>query len=801
MEIVNVINRCLLIDYMPPKYYKSKKTSSFQLKDYNTTFLVIVESPSKCSKIEHYLGANYKCIASLGHLRYIKGLKSIDTKSSFQPTFDVIEEKKEHIHKMKEIIKGYMHQNIFLATDDDREGEGIAWHICQLFKLPLTTKRIIFHEITKPAIVHAVNNPTIINMSLVMAQQTRQILDVIVGYKISPFLWKYLFNNKENSLSAGRCQTPALRLIYENEQKNSKEFSKSYKTTGIFTDKKISCDLNKNIENNEELLVFLNASIDFNYKMEIGEQTISVKTQPKPFCTANLLQTANNNLQMSPKETMSLCQQLYQNGYITYMRTESIMYSKDFVDKINKFIIEGYDSNYLGDTKKLINTNSENPHEAIRVTVVEQKTIPNCKNSRMNTLYKLIWKNTIQSCMSSASFYQNKITITAPEKNYYKTIIESPKFLGWKIIENKTNITEEQNASKSLLMYLESLIKNNKKIHYIEIKSEVTCKKNHSYYNEASLINKLESLEIGRPSTYSTIVETIKDRGYVKKMDIDGQKVVCKDYLLKGKKMNEITNEKIFGNEKNKLVIQPIGVLALEFLTNYFDKIFSYEYTKNMEKQLDLISSKQIEDWKTVCSECYNELKELSTEIKDVKKQSYEISEGYEFIFEKYGPVIKHTLEDGTIDYIPGNNEISIDLYKLQNKEYKLEDLVGACNQCLGVYEEEELYIKNGRYGYYAQWGENKQSIKDIKTPINKINLEIMVKFLNEKKESGGNSNILRTLNETMSVRKGKYGPYVFYKTNTMKKPTFLNIKKFSEGFLKCDANVLIDWLTEEYNL
>ena len=784
---------------MPPKFIKKKYDNTITIRNKNAIFLIIVESPSKCAKIEHFLGSNYSCIASLGHLRYIKGLKSIDTKKTFEPTFDIIDDKKDHIKRMENIISQYQPENIFLATDDDREGEGIAWHICDLFNLSLNTKRILFHEITKTAIINAVNNPTKINMSLVMAQQTRQILDVIVGYKISPFLWKYLYNNKDNSLSAGRCQTPALRLIYENEKDNTKDLIKSYKTIGSFTQKKLLFQLNENFEEENMVNQFLNLSCDFQHKMDIGSQTTSNKSPPVPFCTSKLLQTANSVIQMSPKETMSLCQQLYQGGYITYMRTESTQYSKDFLEKMKKYICDKYDSSYLGDINKLTNANSENPHEAIRVTQIELKTIPDCKNNRMNTLYKLIWRTTIQSCMAIAIYYQNKITISAPLDKQYRTTLESPKFLGWKIIENKQiDIAEDD---KEILMYLNNLVMTNQKIIYNEINSEVSCKKNHSYYTEASLIHKLETLEIGRPSTYSTIVETIKERGYVKKMDVIGEKIVCNDYCLKRNKIEKKINEKVFGNEKNKLIIQPIGIVALEFLTNYFDKIFSYEYTKTMEQQLDLISNNKIENWNIICSNCYNELKELSKSIKDVKKQSYNICDGYEFIFEKYGPVIKHTLEDGNIEYLPGNNEIDIDLNKLKQKKYELHELLDNSTQCLGTYENEDIYIKNGRYGYYVEWGENRESIKTIKTPINEIDIEVITKFLQDKKENKVDNSVLRVLNDSMSVRKGKFGPYVFYRTKEMKKPRFLNIKKFTEGFLKCDENTLVEWLCQEYNI
>ena len=229
---------------------------------------------------------------------------------------------------MDKIIADFTIENIFLATDDDRGGEAIAWHICELFKLPLSTKRIIFHEITKTAIQDAIKKPTTINMSLVMAQQTRQILDLIVGYKISPFLWRYLYNNKDNSLSAGRCQTPALRLIYDNEKNNSKELIKTYKINGIFTQKKIKFELEKHIENEDLLLEFLEKSKTHTYNLQVEPQKLSTSNPPRPFCTSKLLQTANSLLQMSPKETMNHCQQLYQNGFITYMRTENKKYSE-----------------------------------------------------------------------------------------------------------------------------------------------------------------------------------------------------------------------------------------------------------------------------------------------------------------------------------------------------------------------------------------------------------------------------------------------------------------------------------------
>lgn len=788
---------------MPPKYYRKKSTNT-QLTNSNNLnhadYLVIVESPSKCAKIEHYLGVNYCCIASKGHLRQIEGLKSIDTKNSFSPTFTILPEKKEHITKMKSIISKFSSSHIYLATDDDREGEAIAWHICQLFDLPLTTPRIIFHEITKTAIINAVANPTTINMSLVNAQQARQVLDVIVGYKISPFLWKYLYNNKDNSLSAGRCQTPALKLIYENEkERENQKLSKQYKIVGDFTDKHISFSLKNDFVDEIKLNIFLKNSINFAHKISLGSQKVISKSPPKPFHTSRLLQTASNLLHMSPKETMSLCQQLYQGGYITYMRTESDLYSKDFIDKMTSYITKQFNSpNYLGDTARLMNTNSENPHEAIRVTQIELKTIPNCENNRMNTLYKLIWRTTIESCMTSATYNQTKVLISAPDNNEYHTDIEIPKFLGWTIVQSKTDLTEQQSAGTSLLLYIKSLANNNH-ISYNTITSTLSVHSNHSYYTEAGLVNKLESLGIGRPSTYSTIIETIKERGYVKKMDTSGHTFECCDYILKGSQIQRKTHEKTFGVEKNKLIIQSIGIVALEFLTKYFDKLFSYDYTKNMEELLDLISTNTITEWNTICKDCYQQINDLSPKLKDVNKKAYEIKPGYEFIFEKYGPIIRYTNENNEVEYLPGNKEIDIDIVKLENKVYSLDELMMPGSQILGKYRGEEVQIKNGKYGYYVEWGNNRASLKTLGIPITEVTIEKITEFLDNKPNK--EVDILRELNDVMAVRKGKYGAYVFYKRPDMKKPQFLDIKKCPHGFLNCEIDTLVDWLCKEYNL
>jgi len=809
---------------MPPKYYKKKsskpgaKTTSKPLSTNISTakYLIIVESPSKCAKIEHFLGEDYCCIASKGHIRSIEGLKAIDTKNNFHPTFTNITEKQNHIESMRKTIMMFENSNIILASDDDREGEAIAWHICKIFDLPIeTTKRIIFHEVTKNAIIEAVKNPTKINMNLVQAQHARQVLDIIVGYKISPFLWTYLYNNKSNSLSAGRCQTPALRLVYDNEkEKETSQIEQLYKTRGVFFSKSIEFHLNNEFSLKSTVLDFLEKSKTHNHMLKIGEDKQSIKSPPRPFHTSRLLQVASNVLHMSPKTTMEICQKLYQNGYITYMRTESSQYSTIFLENMKNFIIKEYKKpEYVGNLGPISLKDSNNPHEAIRVTHIETKTIPNMDDTRMISLYKLIWKNTVESCMADAIYKNKPVKITAPLENEYIYTIEIPIFYGWKIVSEKSkpNIGSQiQNDGMGLLTYFQSIMDAKKPCPYGYIESEIILKNKHQHYTEASLINKLEDLGIGRPSTFATIVETIQERGYVKKMDIEGTKLSCEEYRLTEKKLVTTTKERVFGNEKGKLVIQPIGIVTLEFLLQYFQELFSYEYTKTMEEQLDIISSNNIEkpEWSDICKQCYDEIKRLSKPMKNIKKQSYPLLEdGYEYIFEKFGPAIKHTLEDGTIEYLTAKKDQEIDLEKLKNKEYKLNDLLEIKNSYLGKYQHEDIFIKNGRYGPYVEYGEGnepdtkkRESIKEIKKPLDEITLEDVTEYLENKKDTNEKTS-LRVLNDVMCIKKGKFGPYVFYKRPDMKKPDFLNIKKFTEGFLTCEKTTLINWLCEKYKL
>ena len=776
---------------MAPKQRVYKSTSIKYNKDANK--LLIVESPSKCSKIEGFLGSEYACIASVGHLQTINSLKDIDTKNNYKPNFKVIEEKKGHISQMQKILNEFSRESIYIATDDDREGEAIAWHICILFGLDINnTKRIIFHEITKTAVINAVENPIIINMDLVSAQFSRQILDIMVGFKISPFLWKYLFNNKDNSLSAGRCQTPAVKLIYDNYKNNNDEINMSYKIVGCFTSQKISFNLNKNLNNYEEVKRFFKESIEWDYKLKIGDQKLSKISQPTPFNTSKLLQIAGNTLNLSPKHTMSICQKLYQAGYITYMRTESNKYAGAFIDSATKYIIAKYGDNYIGDKKKIENFDINNPHEAIRVTSLCNTIINDNKDPKTNSLYKLIYNNTIESCMKEYSANISVISITSPFKNMnYEYKNEIPIFLGWKIVK-KADI--DANKSAGELLYFKSILSN--KIKYNKIKSNVSISINNSYYSEHSLINKLETLGIGRPSTFASIIDVIQTRNYVEKKNIEPKIKKIKEFILEDREIKEELIEKKYGEEKNKLIITNLGILTMDFLYNNFDSIFSYDYTKEMEKSLDEIATGKNKEWSSVCKLCDIDIKDKSKNIKNITKNAFKLDDKYDIVFEKYGPCLRYLDSDGEYKYNKIKNDIELDINKITSKCYKADELIEKEDDLfLGKYENNDVYKRLGKYGAYIEYNGNNKSIKIISKEFRDICLNDVIPIIKET-----NTNIFRVFTGSLSVRKGKYGAYAYYKKENMRKPEFYNIKKFKENFNECSVKTFIDWLCKNYD-
>jgi DNA topoisomerase-1 len=808
-----------------------------------TTTLVIVESPAKCKKIEEYLGPGYKVIASFGHLRELGSLKNVDIENHFTPNYQIIndERKRKHIEFMRKDI--YSADDVILATDDDREGEAIAWHICALFDLPVDkTKRIVFHEITERAIQAAILNPRNIDLNLVYSQQARQILDLLVGFTISPLLWKYIAKNAENSLSAGRCQTPALKLVYENQLEiNNSPGKKVYNTVGYFTNKCIPFDLNARYDSEDKMLTFLEETVNFDHIYNCSAPKKVFKAQPEPLTTSRIQQLASNELHISPKETMRLCQILYEEGHITYMRTDSKKYSKDFIDTAKEYIVKEYmDPRYLNpqidalantkdnaetqeETKKPKKTKktkgeskkeekekdlSQEAHEAIRPTKISVKSVEDKMGPREKKLYKLIWETTLESCMSQAEFFQINASISAPFEAKYTHSSEIVDFPGWKIVKNKYSDAEKS----KVYTYLQS-IKQDAAYHYKKVSCTMSLTDTKSHYTEARLVQLLEERGIGRPSTFSTLIDKIQERGYVKKEDVSGRSLQCNDFELEEETITEKKTTREVGNEKNKLVIQQLGIIVMEFLDKHFNSLFNYDYTRLMEDDLDKISKGE-KDWTLLCDSCLNTMEESCKELKDEKKHEIRIDENHSYIIGKYGPVIKcvegkDAQGKDKVVFKPIKKDINLEV--LERGGYKLEDLLDIDakkkgDPPIGKFHGEDLFIKKGKYGLYANWGESNKSLSCFgNRPAANITYDEVLAIL-MKDELDGNlgkkgPNIIREITSNISIRNSAHGDYLFFKTPKMKKPVFYKLGGFKGDYKNCNIEILKSWIIDEHKI
>jgi DNA topoisomerase-1 len=769
--------------------------------------LVIVESPAKCKKIESYLGPGYKVIASFGHLRTISGLESIDVKNHFDTKYSIIQEeiKQKQIEKIRsEIINA---DEVIIATDDDREGESIGWHICDLFGLNINhTKRIVFHEITETAIQTAISNPKTINIDLVHAQQARQILDLLVGFTISPMLWNCVSNG---ALSAGRCQTPALRLIYDNYVDIKQSPGKLvYNVSGYFTDHNILFHLNKPFNEEIQVKEFLEQckTAEFIYLISSPKKTI--KKPPEPLTTSSLQQFASNELHISPKETMKYAQQLYESGYITYMRTDSKKYSQEFLNKTKRYIENEYGNAYINphldlhlDLEK--QSNIQEAHEAIRPVNIHTKT-PTLDDpkSKAIRLYELIWRRTLESCMHSAQYNSITAKINAPLDSEFVYKTEQPIFLGWQIINHKE--TDDNNYYSYLQTLKQNVPMKPKKI---DAKFALVDLKQH--YTEARLVQLLEEKGIGRPSTFASLVDKIQERKYVEKQNINGKEIDCVDFSLVDNVVSTFVSKREFGNEKNKLVILPLGIIVIEFLMEHFNTFFNYNYTEEMENGLDKIANgKYI--WHQLCETCYTDLTKVVNDLQHLKKFSLEIDEKHTLVIGKHGPVIKCLDNNNKVYFLPIKKDLDIDQLqkKYEEKTLILDEIIDnsiANKESIGKYKGKDLFIKSGKYGVYAQWGNETKALKEEKFQQNIENIPYIdvIKYLDKDTVLDPEKPVgfVRELNNHLSIRTGKYGDYIFYKKPRMKKPSFYKLIGFKEDYKKCDKMSLLKWIKETYNV
>lgn len=704
----------------------------------NNKTLVIVESPSKCKKIEQYLGSQYKVIASYGHFTKLDDLQQINF-DDFTIKYKINNQKV--VKQMRDSIKNA--RDVIIATDDDREGEAIGWTICQFCHLDVNkTKKITFQEITRSALLDALNNIQYVNMDRVKSQQARQILDIYLGYKISPMLWKYV----QHKLSAGRCQTPALKLIYDNQQEfDSASDDTEYKVNASFTSKNILFSLTSNIER-EHILQFIEEQKDkSSWKINNTNVKQVNEKPPQILITSSLQQKASNILKMSPKMTMKCAQELYENGFITYMRTDSICYSKDFITSLKKHINDSYGAKYVMPSIEQLSVNkskgkAQEAHEGIRVCDLNVSETQ-LKNASANRLYKFIYKHCIQCGMSNSvsQDYEyfvssGSASLSSPNKELiYKYKENMMIFDGWRILENESPRICYRN-------YLDNLHASGTEfgMNYLEANEKLISSPKH--LGEASLIQQLEKRNIGRPSTFSSIVQNIQDKKYVVKGNIEGQKRNITNYkLTKDKHLDTIQKEECLNSEKSKLQITPLGKQVCEFCYQHFESIFNYEFTNSMESGLDNIESREIGNCEL-----------LRTYISNVEELILKTKTNYK------------------------NNPDQVK---------KVCDTSVHCGQIDGF----AAYIKNGKYGYYlthGKGGKTKVSLKDFKgfniegkiktqDDVTEDELSLLVEFIKNGKEVK-NKSILVELNSEYSIRESKYGYYVYYKTKKMKQPKFM---------------------------
>ena len=721
--------------------------------------LVIVESPAKAKTIEKYLGKDFKVTSCYGHVRDLaKDDKSIDKENGFLPSYIPSPDKKKVIKELQSLKK--KSSKVYLATDDDREGEAIAWHLKEILKLDEDDyERIVFREITKKAVLNSLESPTKINMDLVNAQQARRVLDRLVGFEISPILWKKI----KRGLSAGRVQSVAVKFVVDRENEIS-IFSpeSSFKTTAIFSinNDNFTAELSKRFSNKEESEKFLNECIDTTFKVKDIEKKPSKRSPSSPFTTSTLQQEASRKIGFSPSLTMSTAQRLYEAGHITYMRTDSVNLSDEALESSKSSIINNFGNDYY--KRRVYKTKSDSAqeaHEAVRPTNFNNDNAG--KNDTEKKLYNLIWRRTLASQMSEAQFERTVVSISNEKTETFKSSGEVMVFDGFlKLYNEKTENTK-------LLPKLEK----NSALSCIEILCKEVFTKHPPRYSEASLIKKMEDSGIGRPSTFAETVRKIKDREYVVKEERDGKIIKSKELRLVSNNISEEIKEEKTGFEKNKIYPTNMGMFVTEFLNENFNSSFmDYSFTAKTENQLDQIAYKG-RNWNDMIEEFYKVFSKLSQNVPEERYQlEKELGEfdGKKMIARvaKFGPVIqigeKEDSEEGFPKYFNMSSEQLI-------RHISINEALDIINQkkennSLPVFEYDKgsIELKNGRYGFYVRFNDKNYKIDKEKYPEpKKITKEDAIDIVNTPVEKS--KDILKEFDNGLQIRMGKYGkpPYL----------------------------------------
>lgn len=731
--------------------------------------LIIVESLTKAKKIQGFLGNDYIVKASFGHIRDLKNDKDkndigIDVNNNFKPEYSI--SKAKIVKELKDSQK-YCN-DVILASDLDREGEAIAWHLADVLKLN-NPKRIVFNNISKKSILDSLKNPKNIDMKLVHSQQARQVLDKLVGFDLSPLLWKHV----TNALSAGRVQSVTTRLVIDREKDIDKfESHPYYKTTAIFTNG-LEGDLNKNFEENKQAIKFLEDCKSSTFTIEDIEKKRVKRYPSAPFRTSTLQQEAGRKLNMSAKIIMNNAQTLYENGFITYHRTDSVELSPEAMKSIKTYILDNYGDKYLNIRKYKTKTqNAQEAHECIRPTDINKENIEDSDLSpSQKKLYQIIWKRTVASQMSPCEVDVYTVTVDISNRSE-KFICKAEKviFLGFRVVydyKDVDNDSDNEDIDKNKMdrnLKIIISLKKGEKLDYKTITSTEKFTKSIGRYSEATLVKKMEDLGIGRPSTIASTISKIQERKYVIKETRKGKKVPYKIYTLKEKSITESEKETTLDGEKNKLFPTDLGKEVTDFLLKNFKNILDYKFTSNVEKELDEIAHGN-KVWNNVVKNFYDNYHpdveilmkqegkaspKKETQKRLVGKEQSTGKNIYAYVG-KFGPVLQI-----------GDNKDNIRFVSIK-ENYTVSEITEAeANQhlqypkTLGSHDGKDIIIKDGKFGYYIFYDNKNYTIN--KEDKKNINLDEAIEIIKEK-----DNKTIKVFNKTTRINNGQYGPYIIH--------------------------------------
>jgi DNA topoisomerase-1 len=744
--------------------------------------LVIVESPAKAKTIEGYLGKDFIVKSSYGHVRDLpKSDVAIDVEGGFNPVYTVSPDKEEVIRELKKLAGKA--EDVWLATDEDREGEAISWHLAEALQLDVKeTKRIVFHEITKKAIQDAIAKPRRIDLDLVNAQQARRVLDRLVGFELSPVLWKKV----KAGLSAGRVQSVAVRIIVEREREIEKFMASSfYNVRGNFDlgSAVLKADLNRKIKDSEEANAFLNKANGADYTISNIETKPAKRTPAAPFTTSTLQQEASRKLGFSVSRTMVIAQRLYESGKITYMRTDSVNLSDFALDAAKQEITKSYGPQY-SKTRQYTNKNkgAQEAHEAIRPTEMGNQQVDGERDEQR--LYDLIWKRTVASQMADAELEKTTATIAiSTMSDVLQAKGEVVKFDGFlKVYAEGTDEEESEDGGSGMLPPLNV----GQRLNFMEMTATQRFTQKPTRYSEAALVKRLEELGIGRPSTYAPTISTIQQREYIEKKDKEGTPRPFEILVLKGGTVQGSMNSENTGAEKSKLFPTDIGMVVNDFLVEQFPKILDYAFTANVEQEFDEIAEGRMQ-WQEMLKKFYTPFHEnVESTIANAARQSGERELGVDpksgkpviARIARFGPVVQLGAsddEDKKFASLRAGQSISSITLEEAMKLFDLPRLVGE-------YQGQKVTAAIGRFGPFVKWGSLYASLR-VKEGDDPFSIEIdrAIKLI-EDKVNGVNAALIQKFEERPEIQiiQGRFGPYIKREKDNFKLPKGVDAKTIS---------------------